>query len=72
MGSRPSPFEGENQSFPPSRSVAIVVSLVGVSECGHYTAQTQESLLNSGATNKVVFITEKLRSGNECVAMVTS
>jgi len=43
-----------------------------VSECGHYTAQTQESLLNSGATNKVVFITEKLRSGNECVAMVTS
>jgi len=27
-----------------------------VSEYGHYTAQAQESLLNSGATNKAVFI----------------
>ena len=29
---------------------------VGVSEYGHYTAQAQERLLNSGATNKAVFI----------------
>jgi len=35
---------------------AIVVRLVGVSKYGHYTAQAQESLLNSGATNKAVFI----------------
>ena len=35
---------------------ALVVHSVGVSEYGHYTAQAQESLLNSGATNKVVFI----------------
>ena len=35
---------------------AIVVRSVGVSEYGHYTAQAQESLLNSGSTNKAVFI----------------
>ena len=35
---------------------AFVVHSVGVSEYGHYTAQAQESLLNSGATNKAVFI----------------
>ena len=35
---------------------AVVVRSVGVSEYGHYTAQAQESLLNSGATNKAVFI----------------
>jgi len=35
---------------------AIVVCSVGVSEYGHNTAQAQESLLNSGATNKAVFI----------------
>ena len=35
---------------------ALVVHLVGVSEYGNYTAQAQESLLNSGATNKAVFI----------------
>ena len=35
---------------------ALVVDTVGVSEYGHYKAQAQESLLNSGATNKAVFI----------------
>ena len=35
---------------------AIVVHSVSVSEYGHYTAQAQESLLNSGATNRAVFI----------------
>ena len=35
---------------------ALVVHSVGVSEYGHYKAQAQESLLNSGATNKAVFI----------------
>ena len=35
---------------------AIVVHSVGVSEYGHCTAQAQESLLNSGATNKAAFI----------------
>ena len=35
---------------------AIVVCSVGVSEYGNYTAQAQESLLNSGARNKGVFI----------------
>ena len=35
---------------------ALVVHSVGVREYGNYTAQEQESLLNSGATNKAVFI----------------
>ena len=35
---------------------ALVVHSVGVSECGHYKAQAEESLLNSGATSKAVFI----------------
>jgi len=35
---------------------ALVVHSVGVSECGHYKAEAQESPLNSGATNKAVFI----------------
>ena len=35
---------------------ALIVHSVGVSQYGHYTAQAQESLLNSGATNKAVFI----------------
>ena len=30
---------------------ALVVHSMGVSEYGNYTAQAQESLLNSGATN---------------------
>ena len=38
---------------------ALVVHSVGVSKYAHYTAQAQESLLlNSGATNKVVFALE--------------
>ena len=57
MGSRPSPFKGENQSFPPQEVLfALVIHSVDVSEYEHYTAQAQESLLNSGATNKAVFI----------------
>ena len=51
---------------------ALVVHSVCVNEYGHYKAQAQESLLNSGATNKAVFILEKWRSSNEYVAMVTS
>ena len=35
---------------------ALVVHSVGVSEYGHYTAQAQESLLDSGATNDTFFI----------------
>ena len=37
-------------------SFALFVHTVGVSKYGHYSAQAQESLLNSGATNKAVFI----------------
>jgi len=33
---------------------ALVVHSVGVSEYRHHTAKAQESLLNSGATNKAV------------------
>ena len=36
-------------------SFALVVHPVGMSEYGHYTAQAQESVLNSGATNKAFF-----------------
>ena len=35
---------------------ALVVHSVGVSKYGHYTAQGQESLLDSEATNKAFFI----------------
>ena len=35
---------------------ALVVHSVGVSECGHYTTQAQESPLHSGATNNAFFI----------------
>ena len=35
---------------------ALVVHSVGVSKCGHYKAQAQESPLNSGATYKAFFI----------------
>ena len=44
---------------------ALVVHSVGVSEYGQYKAQAQESLLNSGATNKGVFILGRERSSNE-------
>ena len=50
----------------------LVVHSVGVSEYGSYTAQGQESPLDSGATNEAFFILERYRSGNEYVAMVTS
>ena len=60
MGSRPSPFKGKIRLFL-LREVLfpIVVRSVGLSEYGDFTAQTQESLLNSGATNKAVFILER-------------
>ena len=45
---------------------------MGVSEYGHYTAQGQESPLDSGATNKAFFMVGRWRSGNDYVAMVTS
>ena len=51
---------------------ALVVHSVGASEYGHYKAEAQESLLNSGATNKAVFILGRYRSSKEYVAMVTS
>ena len=35
---------------------AVVVHSVGLSEYGYYKAQAQERLLNSGATNRRVFI----------------
>ena len=35
---------------------ALVVHSVGVSKSGHYTAQAQESPLDSGAINKEFFI----------------
>ena len=35
---------------------ALVVHSVGVSKHGHYRAQTQESLLNSEASNNAAFI----------------
>ena len=38
---------------------ALVVHSVGVSKYGHYTAQAQERLLHSGATNKAVFILQR-------------
>ena len=38
---------------------ALVVYSVGVSQYGHYTAQNQESSLDSGATNKAFFIKKK-------------
>ena len=51
------------------------VHSVSVSEYGHYTAQAQESLLDSGAINKAFFILgryEGILSGNKYVAMMTS
>ena len=51
---------------------ALAVHSVGVSECGHYTAQAQESPLDSGATNKAFLLLGRQRSGNEYVTMVTS
>ena len=58
MGSRPSPFKEENQSSILNQEVLfdLVVDSVGVSEYGHYTAQAEGSVLNSGALNKAFFI----------------
>ena len=39
---------------------ALVVHSVGVSEYGHYKAEAQGNVLNSGATNKAVFIFGKV------------
>ena len=50
----------------------LVVHSVGVSKNRHYTAQAEESVLNSGALNKEFFILGRKRSGNGYVAMVTS
>ena len=55
MRPRPSPFNGENFLLQ-EVLLAIFVHSVGVSEYGHYTAQAQESLLNSRATYKAAFI----------------
>ena len=52
--------------------LALLVYAVGVSEYGHYTAQTHESMLDSAETNKGFFLLRRQRSGNEYVAMVTS
>ena len=51
---------------------ALSVHSVGVSEYGYYTAQAQESPLDSGATNKAFLLLGRLRSGNEYVTIVTS
>ena len=44
---------------------ALVVHSAGVIKCGHYTAQAQESPLNSGVISKAFFILGRQRSGNE-------
>ena len=73
MGSRPTPSTGEVRvSLLQEVLFALHVCLVGVSESGHYTAQGQESLTVSLATNKAFFILGRKRPGNECVTMVTS
>jgi len=49
----------------------VLFALVVNSVITHYTAQAQESPLNSGTTNMVFFNLERERSGSEYVAMVT-
>ena len=51
---------------------ALNVHSVGVSRYEYHTAQAQESLSDSQATNKAFFILGRYRSGNKYVAMVTS
>ena len=51
---------------------ALNVHSVGVSRYEYHTAQAQESLSHSQATNKAFFILGMYRSGNKYVAMVTS
>ena len=49
--------KGKIRAFLPQEVLfAIVVYSVGVSEYGNFTAQAQESLLGTGATNTAVFI----------------
>ena len=48
------------------------VQWVGAGEYGNDTAQAQESLSDSGATNEAFLILGKSRSGNEYASMVTS
>ena len=51
------PFKGEIRIFLLQEVLfTIVAHSVGVSKYGRYTAQAQESLLNSGATNKAFLI----------------
>ena len=58
----PGPLYSKGKIPPPRKFLlqevlfAIVVRSVSVSEYGHYTTQARETLLNSRATNKAVFI----------------
>ena len=73
MGSKPSPFKSKLRVFLLQEVLfALSVHSVGVSEYGYYTAQAQESPLDSGATNKAFLLLGRLRSGNEYVTIVTS
>ena len=61
MGSRPSPFKVKIRVFLLQEVLfALVVHSVGVSEYGHYKAEAQGNVLNSGGTNKAVFIFGKV------------
>ena len=51
--------KGKIRDFLQEVLFAPVVHSVGVSEYGNYKAEAQESQLNSGATNKAVFILER-------------
>ena len=51
---------------------ALVDHSVAESVHGHYTAHTQESPLDSGATNGAFFTLGRQKSGKKYVAMVTS
>ena len=74
IGSTVAPLhsKGQIRVFLLQEVFALVVHSVGVSEYKNYTAPAQESLLDSGGTNKTFFMWERKRSGNEYVAMVTS
>ena len=55
-GLRALSFQRGKSEFSSFKKCYLLLLLVVVSEYGHYTAQAQESLLNSGATNRAVFI----------------
>ena len=60
MGSSSSGSKGKIRVFLPQEVLfAIVFCSVGVSKYGNFTVQSQESLLNTGATNTAVFILGK-------------